>query len=71
MNKYNNGITMISLIITIVIILIITGVAISELDDQGLAQKAKKETQWQQQEIQNEQNKMEQVRNEQLQDWGF
>ena len=71
MDKYNEGVTMISLIISVIILIIITGVVLNELDDQGVVKQTKTETLWQQDMINEEQNKMDQVRNEQLRDWGF
>lgn len=71
LKKVENGITLISLVVTIIVLLIITSVALAGLDEDGVVSEAFNETEYQQEVINGEQNKMDRVRNEQLKDWGF
>lgn len=71
MKKDEIGITMIALVVTIVVLLIITAVALQGLDNDGVVTEAYNKTEYQKEVIKQEQNKMDKVRNEQLKDWGF
>lgn len=72
LNKKNNGITMVALVVTIIVLLILTGVTVHQLSsDEGVVDKSINETEYHQEAIQNEQSKMNEVMEKQMQDWGF
>ncbi len=65
------GITLAMLVVTIIVMLILVGVTLKELSEDGVVYEVKNETQEQQKTIDEEQKKMDEVKNEQLKDWGF
>lgn len=67
------GITLISLVVTIIVMFILIGIPIywSVIKDGGLINQIKDETNKQQNMIQNEKNKMNTVLKEQEKDWGI
>lgn len=73
--KNERGITIASLVITIVIMLILSGVAIyvgiGEGADGGVINAVKEETEYQQNTIEDEKNKMNIVLKRQEEDWGI
>lgn len=71
--KSERGITLFALVITIIIMLILAGVAIYSglIEDGGLINKVKDETQRQQNMVQEEKDKMNSVLRNQEEDWGI
>ena len=65
------GITLAMLVVTIIVMLILAGVTLKELSEEGLIHEVQNETQEQQKTIDEEQKRMDEVKNEQLKDWGF
>ena len=68
-----NGITIISLAVTIIVMLILAGVVINAalVEDSGLVQDIKSEKEEQEEMIKEEQDKRDDVLKNQLKDWGF
>ncbi len=71
--RNERGITMISLVVTILIMLILSGVALymGIGADRGIINEVKNQTQTQQKMINNEKNKMNKVLKQQEEDWGI
>lgn len=71
--KSERGITLFSLVVTIVIMLILASVAIYSglIEDGGLINQVKDETQRQQDMVQEEKDKMNSVLKNQEKDWGI
>lgn len=65
------GITLAMLVVTIIVMLILAGVTLKELSEDGVVYEVKNATQNQQKTIDDEQKKMDEEKNEQLKDWGF
>lgn len=68
-----NGITIISLAVTIIVMLILAGVVINAalVEDSGLVHDIKSEKEEQEEMIKEEQDKRDDVLKNQLKDWGF
>ncbi len=71
--KNERGITLLSLVMTILVMLLLAGVAVYSglMQDGGLVNQVKDETNRQQNIIQDEKNKMNQVLKNQEKDWGI
>lgn len=64
LNKNTNGITLIALTVTIIVILILAGVTISIVIDDGILNKAKTSTDLYQNQMNKEKNMIDNIRNE-------
>lgn len=71
MNNQEKGITLIALAITIIVLMILTAVSMQAFSEDGLVFQIKGETQNQTQKIDRERRKMDEVKQKQLEDWGF
>lgn len=73
LKKKEEGITLITLAVTIVVITILLTVTITQLtsDDKGIVDKAMNETQYHEEAIENEQRKINEVTQNQMEDWGL
>ncbi|MBR3134388.1 MAG: hypothetical protein IKG56_02890 [Clostridia bacterium] len=71
MKNNEKGITLAMLVVTIIVMLILAGVTLKELSEDGVVYEVKNATQNQQKTIDDEQKKMDEEKNEQLKDWGF
>ena len=71
--KSERGITLFLLVLTIIVMIILSGVAIYTgfIEDDGLINRVKEETVKQQDMVQEEKDKMNKVLKEQEQDWGI
>ncbi|MBR3325209.1 MAG: hypothetical protein IKG14_04105 [Clostridia bacterium] len=72
MDNKDDGITLIALIVTIIVLIIISGVTIKKLtEDDEFIEEFVNETQYHEEATENEQRKINQVTQNQLEDWGF
>ena len=73
MNKIEKGITMVTLVVTIAVLLIIIGVTVARLtsEEDGLFQSTENEIDYQQESVVNEERKMNETMQSQFNDWGF
>lgn len=73
MNKKEKGITLVSLAVTIVVMTILVTVTIALLssDDENLINEVKNETKYHEEAIENEQRKINEVTQNQMEDWGL
>lgn len=72
--KSERGITLFSLVITIIVMVILAGVAVYTgviEDDEGLINRVKEETTKEQEMVQEEKDKMNEVLKNQEKDWGI
>lgn len=71
MNKQEQGITLIALTITIIVLMILTAVSLQAFSEDGIVFQVKDETENQTQRIEREQYKMDDAKDRALYDWGF
>lgn len=72
MNNSEKGVTLIALVVTIIVLVIITGVTLNKISsDDGLLNQTANEILYQKDTIENEQKKINEVTKNQLEDWGF
>ena len=72
MKQNENGITLVSLVVAIIVLIIISGVTVYQLvSDNGIVDKSLNETQYHEEAVKNEQRKINEVTQSQMEDWGF
>ena len=72
MNKKEEGITLVSLAVAVIVLIIISGLTVYQLvSDNGIVDKSLNETQYHEEAVKNEQKKINEVTQNQMEDWGF
>lgn len=72
MNKNESGVTIIALAITVVVLVIISGITLSQSSSEdGLINQVANEAIYQNETIRNEEQKIENTIKNQVEDWGF